>query len=79
MSGGRFNYTDSALKREIFGWTDEGYEVVDVFGDEEISQLVYDVLELIHAFDWYVSGDTRKEAYLKRKAEFKAKWLEGRK
>lgn len=75
MSGGRFCYIDGQLKSEIFGWTDKPS---NVFEDREISELVWDVLDLIHAFDWYASGDTRKETYLKAKAEFKKNWLDNR-
>lgn len=75
MSGGHFDYADSALKSTIFGWTDTPG---NVFEDREISDLVWDVLDLIHAFDWYISGDTRKETYLEAKREFKKKWLNNR-
>ena len=75
MSGGRFEYIDSRLKDEIFGWTDKPS---NVFEDREISELVWDVLNLIHDYDWYASGDTCKETYLKAKAEFKKKWMENR-
>lgn len=75
MSGGRFNYLDSQLKHEIFGWTDKPS---NVFEDREISELVWDILDLIHAFDWYTSGDTRKESYLEAKAEFKRKRLDNK-
>lgn len=68
MSGGRFNYMDNTLKNEIFGWTDRP---TNVFEDREISELVWDVFDLIHSYDWYASGDTCKETYLKDKAEFK--------
>ena len=64
MSGGRFEYIDGRLKDEIFGWTDKPG---NVFEDKEISELVWDVLDLIHDFDWYASGDTCKETYLKKK------------
>lgn len=72
MSGGRFNYMDGTLKGEIFGWTDKPR---NVFEDREISELVWDVLDLIHEYDWYASGDTGKEDYLKAKADFKKKWF----
>lgn len=72
MSGGRFDYQDSRLKDEIFGWTDEPH---DVFEDMEISNLVWDVLDLIHDYDWYASGDTCEETYLKQKQAFKEKWF----
>ena len=75
MSGGRFCYIDSQLKREIFGY---GYKPSNVFEDREISELVWDVLDLIHDYDWYASGDTCKETYLEAKAEFKKKWLNHR-
>lgn len=75
MSGGRFEYIDSSLKREIFGWTDTPS---NVFEDREISELVWDVLNLIHDYDWYASGDTCKETYLKAKAKFKKKWFSNR-
>ena len=75
MSGGHFEYLDSRLKEEIFGWTDKPTNVLE---DRELSELVWDVLDLIHEFDWYYSGDTGKETYLKAKAEFKRKWLSNR-
>lgn len=75
MSGGRFDYMDSTLKNEIFGWTDRP---TNVFEDREISELIWDVFDLIHSYDWYASGDTRKETYLKDKAEFKKKWFSNR-
>ena len=73
MSGGRFDYKDLALKEEIFGYDDK---FSNVFEDREISKLVWDVLELIHEFDWYSSGDTSEELYLKAKTAFKKKWLQ---
>ena len=75
MSGGRFNYYDSTLKNEIFGWGDNWR---NVFEDREISELVWDVLELIHIFDYYESGDSSREKYTNAKAEFKKKWLSNR-
>lgn len=75
MSGGKFSYLDGRLKDEIFGWE---YKPLNVFEDREISELVWDVLNLIHAFDLYQSCDTVKEIYLKAKAEFKKKWMSNR-
>ena len=75
MSGGRFDYIDGRLKDEIFGWTDTPN---NVFEDREISELVWDVLDLIHDFDWYASGDTCKETWLKAKEKFKKKWFSNR-
>ena len=73
MSGGHFDYIDQRAKNEIFGYF--GEEKENVFEDREISELIYDVFELIHDFDWYKSGDTGKQVYLIKKAAFKDKWL----
>lgn len=75
MSGGYFDYKDNNLKMEIFGWGDKPR---NVFEDREISELVWDVLNLIHDYDWYISGDTCKDTYLKNKANFKKKWFSNR-
>ena len=75
MSGGYFNYRDATLRDEIYGWSDTWH---NVFEDREISELVWDILDLIHDYDWYTSGDTRRETYLKAKADFKNKWFNNR-
>ena len=75
MSGGRFNYADSNFKSELFGWADKPHNVLE---DRELSELLWDLLEVVHEYDWYASGDTGKETYLKAKAEFKKKWLSNR-
>lgn len=72
MSGGRFNYTDSSLMDEIFGFSEKPK---NVFEDWEISQLVWDTLELIHDYDLYVCSDTCEETWLKAKQKFKRKWF----
>ena len=74
MSGGHVGYADQRAKNEIFGYLgDEQKE--NVFEDEEISELVWDVFQLIHDFDWYKSGDTCEEKYLEKKSAFKKKWF----
>lgn len=78
MSGGRFNYMDSTLKNEIFDYCYDDKHIPNVFEDREISELVWDVLTLIHDYDWYASGDSRRETYLDEKAAFKKKWLSNR-
>ena len=75
MSGGRFNYAYGNLKSEMFGWVDEPYDVME---DEEISELVWDVLNLIHDLDYYQSGDTCRETYIEAKKEFRRKWFGNR-
>lgn len=74
MSGGFFEYADQRAKNEIFGYLgDETKE--NVFEDEEISELVWDVFQLIRDFDWYKSCDTCEEKYLEKKSAFKNKWF----
>jgi len=73
MSGGHFNYQDSSLKSEMFGWSDRRFN--DPMEDVELSQMVYELLDLIHDLDWYKSGDTADENYLEAKRNFKNKWL----
>jgi len=72
MSGGHFNYDDGRLKDTIF---DYDSKPTNQFEDPEIAELVFDVLTLIHDYDWYVSGDTGRDTWLEAKAVFKKKWL----
>ena len=72
MIGGMFYGTDTTVKNILFQWSDEP---INVFEDEVISELVWDVFDLIQSLDYYKSRDTSKEAYLKDKAAFKKKWL----
>lgn len=75
MSGGHFDYKDMSLKSEMFGWTEKPHNVLE---DRELSELTWDLLDVIHEYDWYACGDTGKETYLKAKDEFKKKWLSNR-
>ena len=75
MSGGRCDYRDAAAQSEIFGWISDGDKIPNVFEDREISELIYDVFNLIHDYDWYASGDTCKDTWLKSKKAFKKKWF----
>ena len=75
MSGGHFDYKDMSLKSEMFGWSDRPHNVLE---DRELSELAWDLLDIIHAYDWYKSGDTCKETYLKEKEKFKKKWFSNR-
>lgn len=76
MSGGCFDYLDDELKSEIFGCCCE--KAKNIFEDREISQLIWEVLDLIHEFDWYKSEDTCKDRYLEEKAAFKKRWFSNR-
>lgn len=82
MSGGYFDYVNNRLMEELFGYDwnvhNKGKKkqpVWDRFDDILISNLVYDVLVLINDLDYYKSGDTSKETYLKSVNDFKRKWI----
>lgn len=75
MSGGRFNYVNDQAQSEIFGYMSKP---TNVFEDLEISELIWDVFELIHEYDWYASGDTDEKNYINSKEAFKKKWFENR-
>ena len=76
MSGGKFGYYNQYLKAEMFVYSDIPNNVME---DDEISELVWDVLELIRVFDYYSCSDTDRDTYIKRKNEFKKKWFGNRK
>lgn len=71
MSGGFFEYKDRTAVNTIFDYGD----CANVFEDQEISELVWDVFQLIRDFDWYKSGDTCEEKYIEKKSAFKKKWF----
>ena len=75
MSGGKFGYYNKYLKDEMFVHSDRPNNVME---DDEISELVWDVLNLIHDLDYYQSGDTCRETYIESKKEFKKKWFGNR-
>lgn len=72
MSGGYFCHMDTSLKHEIFGTSSIPG---NVFEDREISELIWDVFDLIHEYDRYASGDTDRPTYLEKKNAFKEKWF----
>lgn len=72
MSGGKWNYCNDMAREEIFGWSNKP---ANVFEDREISLLIWDVFQLMHEYDWYASGDTCEETWLKAKRAFKKKWF----
>lgn len=76
MSGGKFGHYNKYLKDEMFVHSDRPNNVME---DDEISELVWDVLELIRVFDYYKCADTGRDTYIKRKNEFKKKWFGNRK
>ena len=68
-------YEALSLKSALFGWTDKPGNVLE---DRELSDMTWDLLNLIHTFDCYKSGGCGKEKYLDEKKVFKNKWLSNR-
>ena len=66
MSGGAFNYCYARVR-------DAAWYV----HDPEIKQLLEDLSVLLYEEEWYYSGDTCTEDYMKALREFKDKWLGG--
>lgn len=77
MSGGLYNYTNNALQSDMFGWSDKFDRTHNPMEDWELSELVFDVLNLINRLDLYKCGDIGDKTYEKDKNAFKKKWFKG--
>lgn len=87
MSGGAYDYSQRRLGEYLFGYSisvdygDEGFNEskkarkINPMEDRDVSELVWDVLCLIHSKDWYDSGDTGRKDYLDDVTRFKQKWF----
>ena len=88
MSGGSLNYLASTMCDSLFGYkTDRYYEMIcnnanaiiarslNPMHDRELSELMADVMCLLHALEWYDSCDIGEEKYKECVNKFKAKWL----
>ena len=77
MSGGHWNYVNDSLRNEIFGYSYDKRAALraNPFEDRLISEIVWDVFDLLHAYDWYASGDTCEETYRDAILKFKQRWL----
>lgn len=87
MSGGHWGYKNDYIAHELFGWGfspdygDEGFAQskdaarVNPLEDLELSEMLWDLLCVLHSYDWYASGDTCEETYRKDVKRFKTKWL----
>lgn len=87
MSGGHWEYTNDGLARMIFGWTvdvnygEKGFSQskiaarIDPLEDREMSEMLWDMLCVLHSFDWYKSDDTSEDTYREDVKRFKEKWL----
>lgn len=87
MSGGHWGYLNDNLANVIFNWRlcpdygKDGFSQakqaarMNPLEDNELSELLWDMLCLLHSYDWYVRGDTSEERYLEDAKYFKNKWL----
>lgn len=75
MSGGHWGYKDSSLMNDVFCYGEDHRS--NPLQDIELSELLWDLLNLLHDYDWYISADTSKEIWLKAAQTFKQKWLRG--
>lgn len=87
MSGGHFDYSENQLAHSMFGWSmdvdygEDGFSQskvarnINPLDDRELSEMLWDMLCLIHSKDYYESGDTSKERYEKDLKYFKNKWM----
>lgn len=89
MSGGRWDYLNDSLSNEVYEGcypdyrlSDERVKQISLIArkenplcDKDISQLLYDVLCVMHSCDWWQSGDSNEEQYRKDVRYFKEKWF----
>lgn len=88
MSGGSLNYLASNMCENLFNdevdanykkTCDEGNARIarklNPMHDRELSELMADVMCLLHALEWYESCDIGEESYKKCVNKFKAKWF----
>ena len=87
MSGGYFNYRNGALCEEIFSQSahyglskskSQKARQENPLQDRDISELVFDVLCLLHSFDYWQSSDICEETYRNDVKLFKEKWFKER-
>ena len=65
MSGGSYSYIYSTLSTECEGR----------MYDAEMEDLIKDLCEVLHALEWWQSGDYSEKSYRKELAKFKTKWF----
>lgn len=87
MSGGSLNYLAFKMNDELYDQACVHYSNVDnpkeaicarrddPFEDSDISELVFDVACVVHALEWYKSGDICEETYREILAKFKKNYM----
>ena len=67
MSGGSYSYIYSTLLSECYGR----------MYDAEMNDMINDLAEVLHALEWWQSGDSSEDRYRNTLMKFKAKWFKG--
>lgn len=88
MSGGSLNYLASNMCDSLFSFRVEGHYTklcdndnariareLNPMHDRELSELMADVMCLLHALEWYESCDIGEESYKKYINKFRKKWM----
>lgn len=65
MSGGSMNYVYSTLEEYAVG----------MMKDAELDEMMADIANLLHACEWWHSGDYSEGQYREKANQFKKKWL----
>lgn len=88
MSGGFWNYANNDLANELFGWNmsaqygKKGFSQAQIardinpMNDKELSEMIWDLLCLLHSKDYYESGDISESTYEEDLNYFKKKWFQ---
>jgi hypothetical protein len=88
MSGGHWDYQNDHIAMDIFGldfypnYGERGFEQsakagrVNPLEDRVISEMLWDMMCLLHSYDWYRCGDTCEDTYRDDVAYFKKKWMQ---
>ena len=65
MSGGSYEYISYSLASQCRGR----------MYDAEMEDLIKDLCDVLHALEWWQSGDCGEERYRERLTKFKTKWF----
>lgn len=65
MSGGEMDYVCFKVQEQCF----------EKMCDDELNDMIPCLVDLLHALEWWKSGDTIEEDYRKAASDFKEKWF----
>ncbi len=73
MSGGALDYACYDLNRIVERLREE--EHVEHLESSSIVELLSDLSDVLHAYEWWRSGDYSKERYVEMWNQFESRWL----